>query len=133
MLEQAFTKEEVYKAVSSLGTDKAPGPDGFTIEFFKKAWNIIKSDIMMMFQDFFKNGIINKALNETYICRIPKKVGAKTVHEYRPISLMPCAYKILARVLSDRLKKVLPHTITEYQSVFVEGRQITDSSLITHC
>lgn len=87
---------------------------------------------MEMFQDFFKNGIINAALNETYICLIPKRRDAKTVHDFRPISLIPCAYKILARVLSERLSKVLPLTITQHQSAFVEGRQILDSSLIAN-
>lgn len=85
-----------------------------------------------MFQDFFKIGVINAALNETYICLIPKRKEAKTVHDYRPISLIPCTYKILARVFSERLKKVLPLTISDQQYAFVEGRQILDSALIAN-
>lgn len=65
-------------------------------------------------------------------CLIPKKVGAKTVGDYRPISLTLCLYKIIARVQSERLKKVLPRTIMEYQSAFVANRQILDASLIAN-
>lgn len=114
-LECEFNELEVWKAVNLLGTDKSPGPDGFTLEFFKKCSNILKSDIMRVFQDFFQNGIINVGHNETYICLISKKIDAHTVDDFRPISLTTCLYKIIARVLSKRLKKVLPLTISDYQ------------------
>lgn len=54
------------------------------------------------------------------------------VHDYRPISLIPCAYQIIARVLVKRLKRVLLLTITENQFAFEEGRQILDASLIAN-
>jgi hypothetical protein len=117
--------------VTDFGTNKTPGPDGFIAEFFKKSWNILKEDIKGVFNDFFKNGIINASVNETYICLIPK-IGAKSAGDFRPISLTTYLYKIITRVLSERLKKVLPSTITEYQSAFVENRQILDASLIAN-
>lgn len=74
----------------------------------------------------------NTALNETYICLVSRRKDAKIVHDYRPINLIPCAYKILAHVLPERLKKVLPRTIADHQFDFVEGRQILDSALIAN-
>lgn len=132
LLEAPFIEAEISFAVKDLETNKTPGPDGFTAEFYKKYWNILKHDILKVFQDFFRKGIINASLNETYICLIPKKMDARTVSDYRPISLISCMYKIIARVLSERLKKVLPHTITEFQSAFVAKRQILDASLIAN-
>lgn len=82
----------------------------------KKSWNIIKEDLRKVFQDFFKNSIINASINETYIYLIPKKVDAKRVNDYKPISLTTCLYKVVAQVLFERLKRVLPSTVIEYQS-----------------
>lgn len=126
MLEQDFTEEEIHRAVISLGSYKAPGLDGFTAEFLKKSWNIIKSDILVLFQDFFKNGIINSALNETYISLIPEKVPRLSM------TFVPSLIPLPSRMVSLRLKKVLPSTISEYQYAFVKGRQILDSSLIAN-
>ena len=111
-LEVVFTEEEVGKAIQHLGSDKTLGPNGFTSKKFQKCWNFMRADIMRVFQDFFQNGVINGNLNETYICLISKKLDARTVANFRPISLTTDLYKITARVLSERLKKVLPFTIT---------------------
>ena len=61
--------------------------------------------------------IINVNINETYICFIPKETDAIKVGNFRPISLTNCQYKFIPRVLMDCLKKVLLHTINDYQSV----------------
>lgn len=86
----------------SHGTLKSPGPDGMTSEFYKEAWNILKSDLLRVFQDFFKNEIINLCTYETYICLIPKKLQANKVNEFRPISLVSSLYKLIAKLLVER-------------------------------
>lgn len=118
-LEHSFTEEEVYIVVSSLGSSKSPGPYSFAAEFYKFFCSTLKLNIMNMISDFYSNGIINATLNETFLCLIPKKVDAR--NNYRPISLISCAYKIIARVLSDCLKRVLPDTIVPNQLAFVEN------------
>lgn len=60
----------------------------FQINYFKKAWNILKKDLTGLFQDFFENGIVNSRTNETYICLILKKVRTSKVSDFRPISLV---------------------------------------------
>lgn len=125
MLESPFTEEEIWLAVEALGSNKSLGPDGCTTD-------ILKPDIFRVFQDFFfQNDIINSNVNETYNCLISKNIDARKVGHYRPISLTTGLYKIIARVLSNRLKKVAS-TIMDYQSAFVEGRRIPDSSLIAN-
>ena len=83
-----------------------------------------------MFQDFFKNKVINRRCNETYICLIPKKKEMARVSDFRPISLVTSLYKVISKVLATRLKKVLPSIINDSQMAFVEGRQILDAILI---
>lgn len=75
---------------------------------------------------------MNVSLNETYICLILKKVDARTISDFCPITLISCMYKIIAKVLFERLKKVLPFTITSQQFAFVVDRQILDASLIVN-
>lgn len=88
-------EEEVYLALSSLGPNKFPGSDGFAAEFFKFFWPTIKFDMMRLIHDFYTSWIINVKLSETYIFLIPKKVDSKFVSDFKPISLIPCAYKIM--------------------------------------
>lgn len=85
-------------------TEKAPGPDRFTCLFFKKAWNIIKDDVLAALQQMFalqteRLGLLNTA----HIVLLPKKEGAGNATEYRPISLIHSMAKLLTKILANRL------------------------------
>ena len=81
----------------------------------------MKSDLVRVFQDFLKNGIINRICNETYVCLIPKKEGGGCVSDFRLISLVIFLYKVISKALATRLKKVLPSMINDSQTAFVKG------------
>ncbi|RVW62551.1 putative ribonuclease H protein [Vitis vinifera] len=104
-LESPFMEEEVFNALLSCNGDKAPGPDGLSMAFWQFAWDFVKADVLL---------------------------GAEDLGDFRPISLVGSLYKWLAKVLANRLKKVVGKVISKAQGAFVEGRQILDAVLIAN-
>ena len=111
-------------------TDKAPGPDGFNFAFIKAGWEFLKEDLSVMLSEFYRRVRINREMNATFITLILEVVNPMELHDYRPITLVGCLYKLLAKVLANRLKQVLPSIIGPFQGAFVAGRQILDGVLI---
>jgi hypothetical protein len=131
-LERAFEEEEVKKVVSAMNGDKAPGPDGFSMAFFQACWDVVRVDIMKVFDEFHARDLFEKSLNALFISLIPKVPGANSIKDFRPISLVGGIYKIIAKVLANRLESVLEKVISKSQSAFIKGRQILDPILIAN-
>lgn len=92
---------------------KASGPDGFLGCFFQTFWNIVGPKLTGAIQKFQKSSFIPKAVNFTFIALIPKIVVANSFNKFRPINLCNFSYKVLAKSLVNRLKKVLPTIINQ--------------------
>ena len=75
MLIKKFTEPEIKKAVFAMKHNRAPGPDGFPIEFFQKFWNLVCTDLIALFEDFFKNKLDISRLNYGIIILIAKGQG----------------------------------------------------------
>ncbi|GJR41802.1 RNA-directed DNA polymerase, eukaryota [Tanacetum coccineum] len=129
-LERAISKEEIKSTVWDCGTNKLPGPDGFTFEFIRKYWNIICVDIEDAVFHFFNTGTFSQGCNSSFIALILKMQDAKLVKDFRPISLIGCIYKIVTKVLANRLCTIIPDLISDVQSAFVTNRQILDGPFI---
>jgi hypothetical protein len=110
-----------------MESDKAPGPDGFTIHFYKTCWDIIKADLLKMIKGFMKKAKVGGGTNSTYLALIPKETNPETFARFRPISLCNASYKILAKLLANRIKPLLNRLISSNQGGFVEGRHILDN------
>ena len=132
LLNASITPTEIENTVFQLGSHKAPRPDGLPAFFFQEFWGIVKWDVINTVQAFFHSGSLFKPLNHTFITLIPKIPFPDDVSHFRPISLCNVIYKVIAKILVNRLKPLMDSLITLYQNAFIKGRNITDNILIAH-
>jgi hypothetical protein len=131
-LTKPFSEAEVKAAIWDCDSFKSPGPDGINFGFYKDFWAELKGDVMRFISEFHRNGRLSKGLNSTFIALIPKVDNPQRLNDYRPISLVGSLYKILAKVLANRLRLVIGSVISEPQTAFVKDRQILDGILIAN-
>ncbi|XP_059445337.1 uncharacterized protein LOC132177129 [Corylus avellana] len=125
-----FVAEEVDVALAQMGPLKSPGPDGFAACFYQKSWDILRSKVCGAVLEFLNEGMFTDEINGTYIALIPKIKNPLHITDFRPISLCNVSYKLIAKVLANRMKKVLGDIISPNQSAFILGRLITDNVII---
>ncbi|KAH7659258.1 RNA-directed DNA polymerase protein, partial [Dioscorea alata] len=99
------------EAVFNLGSDKAPGPDGFPLQFFKSFWDTIKGDLFKLCEDFYTGSINLERVNWANITLIPKVSAPESTGDFRPISLINSSLKIISKILAIRLSKVLSRLV----------------------
>ncbi|XP_047267692.1 uncharacterized protein LOC124898111 [Capsicum annuum] len=92
---------------------------------------IKRRDLMAAIQEFFRAGKMLKVWNHTLITLVPKSDHAESVTEYRPIACCNTIYTVISKLLTNRLKEVLPNIISDNQSAFVTGRTIVQNILIS--
>jgi len=130
LLEKEITPEEIKEVLFSMPRDKSPGPDGYTVEFLRETWPIVKQDFVIAVQSFFQYGFIPKGVNTTILALIPKKKTAREMKDYRPISCCNVIYKVISKLIANRLKKLLPDFISPNQSAFVKDRLLMENVLL---
>ncbi|KAL0420749.1 UNVERIFIED_CONTAM: hypothetical protein Slati_3097800 [Sesamum latifolium] len=130
ILVQAVTPNEIKLAVFDIDEVKAPGLDGYSSGFFKAAWPIIREEVTRAIMEFFRTGRLLKQVNSTLISLIPKVNTPTVVAEFRPISCCNVLYKIITKVIVQRMRGVLDKLISPSQNAFVPGRSIGDNILL---
>jgi hypothetical protein len=129
-LTREYTAAKVDIALKQMVPLKSPGPDGLPPIFYQKYWHLIGKDVTKAVLTCLNSGKILKAINHTYITLIPKVQNPEEVMEFRPISLCNVIYKLISKVLVNRLKTLLPTIISESQSAFIPRRLITNNILV---
>ena len=127
-----FEMEEVQKAIFDMEKNTAPGPDHMPVEFFQTCWEVIKEDLMEMFEEFHEHKLEIGRLNYGTITLIPKLKEANQIQQYRPICLLNVVFKIFSKTLMLRLESVLERIINREQTAFLKGRNIVEGTMSFH-
>lgn len=117
---------EIKNAVFDLNKDGALGPDGFGAFFFQTYWDIISLDVTNAVIEFFTKSWLLQNFNANTLILIPKTPNANTIDQYRPIAMANFKFKIISKVLADRLAKIMFGIVSKEQRGFIQGRNIKD-------
>ncbi|XP_026451780.1 uncharacterized protein LOC113352130 [Papaver somniferum] len=114
-LERPFEEDEVLDAIKKCGANKAPGPYGYILDFFKACWGFLKVDVMAAVNEFYCKEKLDWRLNMAFMKLIPKKEHSGTVKDFRPLCLINNFYKIISKLLVERIKTIMPRLISNAQ------------------
>ncbi len=126
-LQQTLSFQELYSAMMSMENGKSPGIDGLTVEFYKTLWPVIGEDLLAVFNDCLKSGLLPLSCRRAVITLLLNKGDLQYISNWRPVSLLCSEYKILSKVLALRLSKVLSQLIHSDQSYCIPNRFIFDN------
>lgn len=113
LLTAEFVKDEVDEALKQMDPLKAPRPDRLPPLFFQKFWSTIGEDVSQAITNCLNTGSILATINRTFITLIPKVKNPSRVSDFRPNALCNIIYKLVSKVVANRLKKVLPYIISD--------------------
>lgn len=100
-----FTGNEIWEALQGIGDLKAPGADGMPSIFYKKFWSLIGDKVKYEVLNVLNGGPMPQGWNDTIIVLIPKNNNPQNLKDLRPISLCNVLYKLISKVLANRLKQ----------------------------
>lgn len=115
-----------------MGGNKAPGVDGYNAKFFKASWRVIKHDVIKAIKDFFVNNRLHKVVKCAIVTLIPKTKEAKAMKEMQPIACCTTLYKIIYKVLTTRLSRVINHVVDDNQIAFMLSKTIHDNIILAY-
>ena len=130
MLTRALSLQEVKDVIFSMDGESAAGLDGFTGRFFTTAWEMIAEDVYRAILSFFCGAMLPTSITATAIVLLPKVPCSQDFSQFRPINLCNFVNKVISKVLSSCLARILPRIISPQQSDFVQGRHMADNFLL---
>ncbi|KAL5558341.1 hypothetical protein UlMin_034552 [Ulmus minor] len=124
------TWDEVRDVVFSMGAFKAPGPDGMPALFYKTYWNIVGWDLVATVREVFMIDTMAHSINDSNIVLIPKKPNPTRPNHFRPITVCNVAYRVVTKILANKLKPLLDRIVCPTQNAFVPSRSIHDNYVL---
>lgn len=121
-LTMEVSKEELEATLKWFKKDKSPEPDGWTIEFYISFFDILGDDLLKIVDDCRKKGKLPSVIKSTFIALISKSDLPSSFNDFRPISLCNCLYKIIAKIIANRMKPILSRHISAEQFAFLQNR-----------
>lgn len=122
--------DEIKGVLSMMGPDKAPGPDGITTRFLQNHWEVLKNDLTNTIRHAFQVGTVPEQWLACHIILIPKTEDPKTPKDYRPLTIGNTTYRLLMKLLANRLQRHMDEVISPNQSAFLRGRNIADNTIL---
>ena len=126
-LRREISTSELLSTLHTFQRDKSPDSDGWPIKFYLGFYELIGADLLKVVEESRIMAYIHPPVNSTFLALIPKKDRPETFDDFRPISLCNCLYKIISKIIANRLKKILSLHISKEQFGFLEGRQIHEA------
>lgn len=121
---------EIKSALFSMGPLKAPGVDGLHALFFQSQWDTVGNDVCNLVRRAFLDPTSIKDINQTLLVLIPKVDHPESLKEFRPIALCNVVYKLITKVIANRLKGHLNKIISSAQCSFIPGRHSSDNIVV---
>jgi hypothetical protein len=118
--------------LKTLKKKRASGPDGWTVEFFTFFFDLVGGDLLEMVEDSRRKGHLCGGINSTFLALIPKENKSVSFDDFRPISLCNLCYKVISKVIANRIKSVLSSCLSVEQLGFLQGRKIQDAIGVAH-
>jgi len=103
-----------------------------TLVSFTKKWHIVAKIVCSAVTNFFQLGKLLRKVNRTFVSLIPKTTNASHLSDFMPISCCNVLYKLITKVLSNRLLEVIGELVFINQNAFIKGRNISDCTLLAH-
>ena len=126
--EGMLSAEECLESLKTMDSGKSPGTDGLPAEFYKVFWEDVSTFLIDALNLSFSKGYLSISQRRGLITLLPKKNKPRQyLKNWRPITLLNCDYKIAAKSIATRLKKVLPYLINNDQTGFLKGRFIGEN------
>jgi hypothetical protein len=125
-----ITMKELKSTLSHMNPDNTPGLDGFTAKFYSNCWNIIKYDLLRMVRNSQSRHKLGGSTKSSFLALILKEQGASNFSRFRPISLCNTGYKVVTKIIANKIKTILPRIIPENQGGFIKGRKILDNVIL---
>jgi hypothetical protein len=127
---RTFSLDEIEGVINECDGNKSPGPDGFNFNFVKAFWHLLKGEVRILFDQFHGIASLPKSFTSYFVSLIPKVNSPLSLKEFRPISLLGCLYKMIAKVLASRLATMMDSLVASTQSAFIKGRYLVDGVMI---
>jgi hypothetical protein len=125
MLTTVPSPDNIKLAVFEINGDGVSGPDGFSGHFFQFFWDVVSTDVVNSVQHFFLTGSLHNNIKSNLMVLIPKSTGADRVEIFWPFQ-----FKIITKILADRLAFIVKKIISPHQCGFISDRSIADCVIV---
>lgn len=130
MLKAISWEDEINQIVFGFPKEKSPSRDGVTYEFIQDSWSFVSEGCIAMIQAFWEDAQLSSNMVKGIIKMVPKGFEMlENLDYWRNLTMLTTSYKIISKILTERLKPMVPHLVDRQQTRFVKDRCITDNLL----